>query len=280
MRKKNRVRKKDLKYTVAIEKELRVVNRKEQALQRAAGKSDIPKWKSSLADRVPDKLLNNIQKVFCKAFSIVFENGTGMIEKTFDRDSIREDCQVREFAFQLKADRKSLRKVRGDAGTSNMRNMAMTGVEGMVLGALGIGLPDIVVFVGVLLKGMYEMSLQYGFDYETDREKYFILKLMQTAMLRGEAWEAGNGEIDRLIAGKTEERDWAAEVGRQKDDTAEAFAIDMVLLKFIQGLPIVGIVGGVGNPVYYRKVMKYAEVKYRKRYLLSLAEANRWKRNE
>jgi hypothetical protein len=42
----------------------------------------------------------------------------------------------------------------------------------------------------------------------------------------------------------------------------------MLLLKFIQGLPVVGIVGGAANPVYYSKIMKYVQLKYRKRYLL------------
>ena len=31
-----------------------------------------------------------------------------------------------------------------------------------------------------------------------------------------------------------------------------------------------GILGGAGNPLYYNKVMEYAELKYRKRYLLKL----------
>lgn len=42
----------------------------------------------------------------------------------------------------------------------------------------------------------------------------------------------------------------------------------MLFLKFIQGLPVVGILGGMANPVYYNKVMKYVQLKYRKRYLL------------
>ena len=50
--------------------------------------------------------------------------------------------------------------------------------------------------------------------------------------------------------------------------TASAFAVDMLLLKFVQGLPVVGILGGAANPVYYRKVMNYVQLKYRKRYLL------------
>ena len=41
----------------------------------------------------------------------------------------------------------------------------------------------------------------------------------------------------------------------------------MLLLKFIQGLPVVGVLGGAANPVYYNKIMKYIQIKYRKRYL-------------
>ena len=54
----------------------------------------------------------------------------------------------------------------------------------------------------------------------------------------------------------------------QMKETASAFAVDMLLLKFIQGLPVVGVIGGAANPVYYSKVMKYVQLKYRKRYLL------------
>ena len=46
--------------------------------------------------------------------------------------------------------------------------------------------------------------------------------------------------------------------------------VHMLLLKFIQSLPVVGMIGGMGNPVYYHKVMKYAGLKYRKRYLCGL----------
>ena len=38
---------------------------------------------------------------------------------------------------------------------------------------------------------------------------------------------------------------------------------------------VVGLIGGAANPVYYRKVMRYVELKYRKRYLWQL-----WKREK
>ena len=52
------------------------------------------------------------------------------------------------------------------------------------------------------------------------------------------------------------------------EDTSKVFATDMLVLKLIQGLPVVGVVGGVFNPVYYNKIMNYVRLKYHKRYLL------------
>ena len=43
--------------------------------------------------------------------------------------------------------------------------------------------------------------------------------------------------------------------------------MELLSLKFIQGLPVVGIVGGAANPVYYARVLKYVRCQYEKRYL-------------
>lgn len=287
------------KYETAIDKELKLIHRQEESLRRAAMKGKTPQWKTALEEKVPGSIYENLQKAFRKAFAIVFEKGTGLIEKTYNRESLEEDCQVREFAFQVKANRKTLKKARKDARAGNLRNLAITSAEGIGLGVLGIGLPDIVMFVGVLLKGIYETALQYGYAYDSDQERCFILKLMETAVLKGEDWEEGNREIDRYIESsavecaveeesgteesgeegpgeqqqsETWEKDLRERVKEQTGRTADAFAMDMVLLKFIQGLPVVGILGGAGNPLYYNKVIKYAELKYRKRYLLKLRE--------
>jgi len=44
----------------------------------------------------------------------------------------------------------------------------------------------------------------------------------------------------------------------------------MLCLKFIQGLPVVGAIGGAANVIYDKKILNYAELKYQKRYLLKL----------
>ena len=50
------------------------------------------------------------------------------------------------------------------------------------MGVLGIGLPDIPVFTGMILKNIYETALHYGYSYESREEKYFILLLIQGAI--------------------------------------------------------------------------------------------------
>lgn len=54
----------------------------------------------------------------------------------------------------------------------------------------------------------------------------------------------------------------------QIEKTADAFATEMLVTKFIQGLPIVGMIGGAANPIYYQRIMRYVQMKYRKRYLM------------
>ena len=155
------------------------------------------------------------------------------------------------------------------AKRSHARNMAMTTVEGIGLGALGIGMPDIVLFISAILRGVYETALNYGYDYISREEQMLILKMMAASLSEGENWQTRSEEIDDLLAGG--ECDTSKEAYQaQLQDTAAMFAVDMLLLKFIQGLPIVGILGGAANPFYYNKVMRYVQLKYNKRYLLQL----------
>ena len=39
-------------------------------------------------------------------------------------------------------------------------------------------------------------------------------------------------------------------------------------MKFLQGIPVVGAVGGIYDAVYMKQVMEYAELKYRRRFYL------------
>lgn len=251
-----------------VEKELLIIAREEAKLQKQAGKNEAA-WKKAVEEKIPEKIYTGLKKAFGKGFGVVFDKGNAIIEKTYDRDSMEKDHAITDYAIKIKGGKKELRKLRKDARSGDLKNMAISTVEGIGLGALGIGLPDIVLFLGMLLKGIYECAMHYGIDYDKPEERLLILKMMEVAMSRGEDWEAGNAKVDELL-GKLPETVSKEDLKIQTEKTADVFAVDMLLVKFIQGMPIVGILGGAGNPVYYRKVMRYVELKYRKRYLLKI----------
>lgn len=255
----------------AINKELLDVERREEKLHQAAEKAKPAAWKTALEDKVPEKVYTGLESAFSKGFSVVFSQGRALIEKGYNKDDIKADYAIRDYAVQVKGRRKELKQMQRSAQRSDLLNLTVTTVEGIGLGALGIGMPDIVLFLGTLLKGIYETALNYGFDYESRQEQALILKMMETALSTGRDWTEKNADVDEMLIYETVEiTDDIFNTQLQK--TSSAFAMDMLLLKFIQGLPVVGIIGGAANPIYYNKVMKYVQLKYRKRYLMGQKE--------
>lgn len=291
-----------------VERELERIAKEETRLLRQAEKYVPARWKEALESKIPEKVYDNLQKAFCKAFELVFEKGTSLIEKTYQKEELEKEFQVRDFAVDLKKDRRELRRMKSRIGQNNLVNIAVSTAEGVGLGVLGIGLPDIVLFVSMILRGTYETALQYGFAYDTPEEKLWILKLLECSMQNGERWIVCNEETDRMLRkilypekvndgaalepaadpdqkmdgqmSQPAESDQEIEdaVQRQFEDpdelkkqirsAADAFAMDMLLAKFVQGLPLAGIAGGLTNPVYYSRILKFVQMKYRKRYLL------------
>lgn len=251
----------------ALAKELLAVEKQEKKMEQAAMKAKPAAWKKELENRIPQKVYAGLESAFCKGFALVFNQGLAIIEKSYNKETLQADHAIQDFAVQRKGGRKELRQMHKSAKQANFINMAVTAVEGVGLGALGVGMPDIVLFLGNLLKGIYETALHYGFDYESRQEQLLILKMIQTSLSSGENWSRWNAEVDQMLeletVGITEDI-----FQEQLKETASVLAVDMLLLKFIQGLPVVGIIGGAANPVYYRKTIKYIELKYRKRYLL------------
>lgn len=109
---------------------------------------------------------------------------------------------------------------------------------------------------------------------------------MEASVSKGIAWDSCNAKVDEMLATPcdmwitSDENTSKQQLAEQVIKTGDAFAVDMLVAKFIQGLPIVGIVGGLSNPVYYQRIMHYVQLKYRKRYLFSKREAGKEKENE
>ena len=251
----------------ALQKEQRSVEKQEQKLQKAFVKAKQPGWKAAVGDKIPQKVFAGLESAFSKGFSLVFNQGRSLIEKSYNKENLKNNHSIRDYAVQLKGSRKELKAVHKSARRSDGLNMVVTTAEGLALGALGIGLPDIVLFITTLLKGVYESALNYGFEYDTPEEQYMILNMMSASLITGLERVEWDEMIDGMIAEPPQEvtREILEE---QIRETASVFAMDMLILKFIQGFPVVGILGGIANPIYYNRVLRYVQLKYRKRYLL------------
>ncbi len=257
----------DLKQRKLRSRELLKIQMEEKRLEEAARKAKPLPWKEKLEKKIPEKVYAGLESAFCKGFSLVFQQGRKLIERTYRKEDLQKTHALRDQAVQSEASRLSYLQMRASAIRSDSINMAATTAEGIALGALGVGMPDIVLFLSTLLKGIYETAIHYGFAYESRQEQYWILKMMEASLQTGPAWVRKNAQVDALLS----EDAFTVDEGVYQDQlekTAAAFAVDMLLLKFIQGMPVVGILGGAANPVYYRKVMKYVQRKYRKRYLM------------
>lgn len=250
----------------------RMVRAEEIFLQKGAAKQDTV-LSQLLADKVPAKLQGTLDATFAKAFETIFEKGTGIIEKTYKKDHLEYQYEVNAYAADLKENKKNLRKFGKQASSANTKNLLLTSVEGIGMGAFGVGLPDIPVFVGVVLKSVYEVALSYGYQYDTPEEKYFILKIIETALSHGSSLMEGNARLNHYIENPSlpEKYDFTAQI----TNTSATMSKELLYLKFLQGIPLVGAVGGAYNTVYLQQILKYAKLKYQRRFL-SDKEARAW----
>lgn len=224
------------------------------------------KLQEKFSSYIPDKLGQTLDNAFSKAFELVFEKGTVVIEKTYDKKKLEQDFKVNEYSADLRNNRKSIKKFEKMAFGSKVLNMAVSTAEGVGMGVLGMGIPDIPVFISVILKSIYETALHFGFGYETEEEQIFILKIINTALCHE----------DELIDGDMEINNWIEHGGSpfiedkktQIKKTSGLMSREMLYLKFIQGIPVAGVAGGISDVIYQKKITDYAMLKYKRRFLM------------
>lgn len=149
-----------------------------------------------LQDKIPDRLQGTLEAAFARAFSLIFEKGTGIIEKTYRKEELEKESSIRQYAADVRGDRKSLKSFSRQAAGSGAGNTLASAAAGVGMGLLGIGIPDIPLLTGMMLRSIYETALHYGFSYDTEEEKRFILLLIQGAMTHGERLERVNDELN------------------------------------------------------------------------------------
>lgn len=254
-----------------IKKEINKLNKKENKIlnkkRNSIIKSKIDPISEKIEDKIPEKLRSTLESAFYNGFKLIFQKGSKYIEKLYDKGKIQLDHDINNYSLNKRLTRKSLKVMDSQGKKSKLINSAISTIEGGGLGILGIGLPDIPLFIGVILKTVYEISLSYGFNYENEYEKIYILNLINVALTSEEEKLIYNNRINEIENDITLGLDLKYSLDLEIKNTSKILSNSLLIAKFIQGLPIVGVLGGVINYQVISKISKYASIRYKKRYL-------------
>lgn len=248
----------------AHERALSSLAKKEARLVRQRLSEEPSALERALFGKIPARLERTLTLAFSKAFSLVFSKGGAFLEKTYSKETLQAHVSESLHAARAIQSRASLRRVFKGADRSAHRHLLLAGAEGCFLGLFGIGLPDIPLFSGVLLRSLNEIALSYGFSYDSPTERLFILRLIETALLRGEAFQEADDTLTRWVDTGLG-HSFSEKVQLQK--TSSALSGHLLYLKFVQGIPLLGLIGGLSDPLCLHRVSYYARLKYKRRFL-------------
>ncbi len=249
-------------------KELSLLYKKEQKFLKNRQHKKESKLNSLLDKKVPKKLQNTLDSAFYKSFSVVFEKGVTFIEKTYKKENIKADYENNLNEHKMYNTKKTIRTFSKKARNKENINLALSGISGVGMGIIGIGIPDIPLFTGMILKCIYEIALNYGYEYDSKEEKYFILLLIEGATSYGEHLNAINDKIEEFIKDNKlpENYNFKSQIA----NTSKMLSKELLYMKFLQGIPIIGVVGGAYDFICMKQISKYAKLKYQKRFLLKI----------
>lgn len=252
------------KQLLKIEKkEQKILNKKPNKLVE----EKITPLKNKIESKIPDKVKSTMDVAFYKGFQLVFDKGTKYIEKTYNKEEINIEHDVNDYSIDRKTSKKSIKTMDKSQKKSRFFNKSIATLEGAGMGLLGMGLPDIPVLISIILKTVYEIALSYGFEYESEEEKIYILNIISAAVTKDKIQGMYNEKVDNIGCSIDSKCRLKEDLDEEMKETSHNLFEGMVTAKFIQGLPIIGIVGSITNYKVVNKIGKYASLKYKKRYL-------------
>lgn len=243
-------------------KELKILNKKQGIMGEK-----IEPIVNKVESKIPNSLKNTLNVAFYKSFKLIFKNGTKYIEKLYNKNKIQYNHNIYDYNLKKNSNGRSIRRIDGYSKKSTMLNASISTLEGAGLGLLGMGIPDIPLFSAMILKTVYEISLSYGFLYELEEEKIYILNIINASLTNGERQSKYNRRAD-LISEKIDNHImFKYDLNKEILNTSKILSDSMLTAKFIQGIPVVGVVGSIYNYSIINKISGYCLIKYKKRYL-------------
>ena len=224
----------------------------------------VPEKFSDGAQAAAEKSTELLEKAFEKSFEVVLEKGSRWIGKLCSEEKLREDYL--QFA-QKPLSGWELYKLGCKAAGRAGANMAFSSVQG----ALGIGLPDVPIFLGAVFKTLFEISLRFGYPYDTQPEQIYQMLLICAAVGDEAQRRQASADADRIAQEIRQKARTGEElsISREQAKKRASHALCSAALagKLVQGTPVIGVYGGFRNGVLLRQVGSMAAVKYQQRRL-------------
>jgi hypothetical protein len=227
-----------------------------------------------IRSKVPEKLLTMLESAFEKGFLYIFEKGTPLIERSGNLSGVKEKSAYHHTVIKRQISKQSIKNFDVSASNKSWANKGISTVEGAALGVFGIGLPDIPVFLGMVFKSIYETAASYGFNYSSREERAYILSIIRVAATKDSARIMESEQCDQI--GEMIDAGYGSEVTLPPEEikkTSNLLASSMLVAKFIQGITLVGTIGGGFNYYWIHRITKIAAMKYKKRFLQRLGDS-------
>jgi hypothetical protein len=255
----------------SIEKHLLELNWEETKLRKTAraysGRSLHGAARQKISAVIPAALSKALEEAFLAAFHLVFRQGAGFIELTFNKKELRANGKLLAGAAEPLSPADWAR-LDHQIHKGTFANTAFATIDGGLLGFFGIGFPDIPVILAAVMKNIYEIALRHGFSYEGKGEGIYILTLISAALAQGAEQESLAREVDDMA----ERLDMGLALYESEKEAlalaSRILAQAMLIGKFIQGCPVAGVAGAFVNNALMRKISRHAALKYKKRLLL------------
>ena len=251
------------------DRQLNKIGQKEDEIFAACSQEDRPSTglMAKIEARIPPKLVDTMDAAFYKAFQVLFEKGTFLLRLTFSEKRLRADRFIREYYLKEDPNAERVQSFHKSARAGGITNTVLATAEGIVLGLFGMGLPDIPILMSLLLRTVYTTALRYGYRFDNPRERYFILLVLSAALTRGSMRREYSLKADQVGRAIDKDERLYFDLDEQMRETSKVLARSMLVVKFIQGTSIIGVVGGIQNFSASRKVANLANLKYQKRFL-------------
>lgn len=246
------------------------VNQKKQVKKLAKKQESLMQKESLLLpmqlkikNKMPEKVQEGLEKAFYKSLQKISEKGIGWIEKAVHMDDKEKLGRFLQSEFQEQQSKRSLKNLQREVKKTRYHHLALTQIKSGALGLLGIGLPDIPVFLASLLSSIYAVGITYGFDYHQEQEQAYVLLLICVSCFEASQKDVWRKELEAIEEGKP--------CSYRRDElllyTSKALAYEESCAKFLQGVPIAGVLGSFMSTALQARITAIAQTAYKKRFL-------------